>query len=180
MAKNVLFEIGMEEIPARFIRSAVEQLESKVKNWLLEARIEYKQITGYATPRRIAILIDEISDKQQDLCEEIKGPSKKIAIDSNGEWSKAALGFARSQGTEPSELFFQELAGIEYVYAVKNSLGVETESILSESFIQIVSSMTFPKNMRWGKSEFKFVRPIRWICALYGTSLIQMKLAGVN
>ncbi|OAB33945.1 glycine--tRNA ligase subunit beta [Paenibacillus glacialis] len=180
MAKDLLFEIGLEEVPARFIRTAVEQLEERMVKWLEQSRISHGQVHAYATPRRLAVLVEGVAEKQEDIEEEVKGPSRKIAQDASGAWSKAALGFARSQGVEPEQFTFQELNGVEYIYATKSSLGVETSSILSEALLSILSSMTFPKNMRWGAHEFKFVRPIRWLIALFGTDVIDLEITGVK
>jgi len=180
MAKDLLLEIGMEEIPSRFIRAAVGQLADKTAKWLGDSRIDYGTIKAYATPRRITILVSEVAEKQKDVSEENKGPSKKIALDEAGGWSKAALGFARSQGVEPEQLYFKELGGVEYVHAVKSSAGVETVSVLSEGLTGIIQSLTFPKNMRWGAYDMRFVRPIRWIVSLFGQEVIPMSLAGVD
>lgn len=180
MAKDLLFEIGLEEVPARFIRTAVEQLEERMVKWLAQSRISHGQVHAYATPRRLAVLVEGVAEKQEDIEEEVKGPSRKIAQDASGAWSKAALGFARSQGVDPEQFTFQELNGVEYIYATKSSLGVETSNILSEALLSILSSMTFPKNMRWGAHEFKFVRPIRWLIALFGTDVIDLEITGVK
>ncbi|NBI29380.1 glycine--tRNA ligase subunit beta [Chengkuizengella marina] len=180
MNKDLLIEIGMEEIPSRFIRDAVNLLEKKIKEWLTESRIEFSSTKIYATPRRLAVIVNDVSPKQSDLRSEVKGPSKKIAQNDQGEWSKAALGFARSQGVEPSSLFFKELNGVEYVYAVKNEIGIETKNILSEGISKIITSMVYPKNMRWGKYDLKYVRPIRWLVTLYGDQIIPMEITEVH
>ncbi|WP_245237545.1 glycine--tRNA ligase subunit beta, partial [Paenibacillus ihuae] len=180
MSKDILFEIGLEEIPARFIRAAMEQLQDKTAKWLEASRIEHSGVTAYATPRRLAVLVKDAAEKQADISEEVKGPSRKIALDASGEWSKAALGFARSQGVSPDQFTFKELAGVEYIYATKNSDGVETSSLLAEGLTGIVSSMSFPKNMRWGAYDFKFVRPIRWLVALFGQEIINLEITGVQ
>lgn len=179
MAKDLLLEIGLEEVPARFVRDAMEQLQQKYEKWLEEQRIAFERIQSYATPRRLAILVTGVAEKQADIEEEAKGPSRKIAQDESGNWSKAALGFARSQGVEPDALYFKELAGVEYVYARKSSIGVETSSLLAQGFVDVIQSMTFPKNMRWGSYEMRFVRPIRWLVALYGNDVVPFELAGV-
>ncbi|GIP15312.1 glycine--tRNA ligase beta subunit [Paenibacillus montaniterrae] len=179
MAKDLLLEIGLEEVPARFVRDAMEQLQQKYEKWLEEQRISFERIQSYATPRRLAILVTGVAEKQADIEEEAKGPSRKIAQDENGNWSKAALGFARSQGVEPEALYFKELAGVEYVYAKKSSIGVETSSLLAQGFVDVIQSMSFPKNMRWGSYEMRFVRPIRWLVALYGHDVVPFELAGV-
>ncbi|MDQ0192623.1 glycine--tRNA ligase subunit beta [Paenibacillus wynnii] len=180
MSKDLLFEIGLEEIPARFIRAAMEQLQDRTSKWLEASRIAHSGVTAYATPRRLAVLVKEVAEKQQDISEEVKGPARKIALDAAGEWSKAALGFARSQGVTPEQFTFKELGGVEYIYATRNSDGVETASLLTEGLNGIVSAMTFPKNMRWGTHDFKFVRPIRWMVALFGTDVVNLEITGVK
>jgi glycyl-tRNA synthetase beta chain len=179
MTKDLLLEIGMEEVPARFVRAAVEQLADKMRKWLDAAHIEYGNVQLFATPRRIAVLIQDVAEKQQDINEEIKGPSQKIALDEHGQWSKAALGFAKSQSVEPAQLFFKEIAGVQYVHAAKSSIGIATESMLSEGLTSLILSLNFPKNMRWGRQELKFVRPIRWLVALFGEEVISLEISNV-
>ncbi|MWC27485.1 glycine--tRNA ligase subunit beta [Paenibacillus sp. MMS18-CY102] len=180
MAKDLLFEIGLEEVPARFVRGAVNQLSDKLAKWLDDSRISHGAVEAYATPRRLAVLVREVAEKQSDVNEEVKGPSRKIALDAEGQWSKAALGFAKSQGVEPEQLFFKELAGVEYVYGNKSSVGVETASVLADGLTGIITSMTFPKNMRWGSYDLKFVRPIKWLVALFGSAIVPLEITGVQ
>lgn len=180
MAKDLLFEIGLEEVPARFLRAAMEQLEDRTVKWLEASRVAHGEVKSFATPRRLAVLVREVAEKQTDVSEEVKGPSRKIAQDENGNWSKAALGFARSQGVDPDSFTFKELSGVEYIYVTKNSVGVQTSEILAEGLNGILTSMTFPKNMRWGSYEFKFVRPIKWIVAMLGSDVIDMEITGVK
>lgn len=180
MAKDLLFEIGLEEMPARFIRAAMEQLQDRTVKWLEESVIKYESIESYATPRRLAVLVRGVAEKQEDVHEEVKGPSRKIALDEAGQWSKAALGFARSQGASPEQFTFKELGGTEYIYVNKNSIGIETSKIVAEGLLGILHAMNFPKNMRWGSYDFKFLRPIRWIVALYGNEIIDIEIAGVK
>ncbi len=180
MAKDFLLEIGMEEIPARFVRDAAQQLESKISAWLQESRLAYNTIHAYATPRRLAIHIEGLAEKQDDVAEEVKGPAKKIAQDDQGQWSKAALGFARSQGVDPADLFFKELNSVEYVYAVKSSKGVSALQLLQEGLSEKITHLHFPKNMRWGNKELKYVRPIRWLIALLGEAIIPLEIAGID
>ncbi|MCL6457572.1 MAG: glycine--tRNA ligase subunit beta [Gorillibacterium sp.] len=179
MAKDLLLEIGMEEVPSKFVRSSSTQLAERVGKWLEESRIGFSTVKIYATPRRFALLIRDVEESQRDEQVEAKGPTRKIAVDADGAWSKAALGFARSQGVEPSELFFKELAGVEYIHAIKNHIGVDTESLLGAGLKHIVTTLNFPKNMRWGNWELRFVRPIRWIVALFGNDIIELEIAGV-
>ena len=125
-------------------------------------------------------MIQNVAEKQEDVEEEVKGPSRKIALDESGNWSKAALGFARSQGVDPDQFTFKELGGVEYIYATKSSKGVETSSVIGEGLLSILHAMTFPKFMRWASYDFKFVRPIRWIVALLGSEVIDIEVAGVK
>lgn len=180
MPKDLLLEIGLEEVPARFVRAAMEQLKDKTEKWLADSRLSFKDVQAYATPRRLAVVVSELADKQDDVNEEVKGPARKIALDDSGAWSKAALGFARSQGADPESLFFRELAGVEYVYAKKSSVGVETASLLPDALPALVTSLTFPKNMRWGGYDLRYVRPIRWLVALHGSEVVPFEIAGVR
>ncbi|THF75637.1 glycine--tRNA ligase subunit beta [Cohnella fermenti] len=179
MAKDLLLEIGLEEVPARFVRAAIDQLKDKTEKWLGESRLTYAEVRAYATPRRLAVIVAGLAEKQADVSEEVKGPARRIAKDADGQWTKAALGFARSQGAEPEALFFKELGGVEYVYANKSSIGVETASLLPEALPALVTSLTFPKNMRWGAYELRYVRPIRWLAALYGSDVVPFEITGV-
>jgi len=180
MAEDLLLEIGMEEVPARYVRGAMDQLKAKTAEWLEASRIAFDSIEAFATPRRIAVLARGVADRQADIREEVRGPARKIALDENGGWTKAALGFARSQGVRPEQLFFKELNGVEYVYALKSGEGRPTAELLPEGLAGIITSMTFPKSMRWGSHDLRFVRPIRWIVALYGDAVVPLEIAGVR
>ena len=179
MAKDLLLEIGLEEVPARFLRAAMNQLREKTGKWLDASRLSYDKVEAYATPRRLAVLARGVAEKQDDVNEEVKGPSRKIAQDANGDWSKAALGFARSQGVEASDFTFKELSGVEYIYATKSLNGQEASALLPEGLQSIISSLTFPKNMRWGTYDFRFIRPIRWMVALFGADIVPFEITDV-
>ncbi|MDL4841512.1 glycine--tRNA ligase subunit beta [Aquibacillus rhizosphaerae] len=176
---NVLFEIGLEEMPARFLNDAKEQLESKTDAWLKELRLPYKDLKAYVTPRRLAIVITEIADKQPDIEEEVKGPAKKIALDKEGNWSKAAIGFSKGQGKSVDDIYFKEIKGIEYVHVNKFIKGQPTSELLP-AFKDVFLSLTFPKNMRWSNLNLRFIRPIRWIVALQGSEVLPIEIAGVH
>ncbi|SFS61546.1 glycine--tRNA ligase subunit beta [Paenibacillus sp. 453mf] len=180
MSKDLLFEIGLEEVPARFVRGAIEQLEDRLVKWLDSVRVTHGEVLAYATPRRLTVIIKDVIEKQEDIEEEVKGPSRKIALDDNGNWSKAALGFARSQGVEPEQFTFKELSGVEYIYATKSSKGIQTSEVLADGLLQVLHAMTFPKFMRWAAYDLKFVRPIRWIVAMFGSDVIDIEIAGVK
>lgn len=177
--RDLLLEIGMEELPARFVAGAAHQLKEKLEKWLQTKRVEFDQISLYESPRRLAVLVFGVSEQQADRNDEAKGPARKIAQDEAGNWSKAALGFARSNGVEPESLYFKEMNGVEYVYARKNEAGKATVELLP-AIKDVIIGMSFPKNMRWGAHELKFARPIRWLIALFGEEVIPFEIEGVE
>ncbi|WP_022794957.1 glycine--tRNA ligase subunit beta [Marinococcus halotolerans] len=168
---HFLLEIGVEEMPARFVEGAVKQLKEKTETWLQEQRLSYSAVHMFSTPRRLALRVEDLADYQEDMVEEARGPAKKIALTDDGEWSKAALGFARGQQVEAQELYFKEVKGTEYVFVEKEHKGRPTSEMLQQ-MEAIITSLTFPKNMRWGSHELRFVRPIQWLVALYGETVI--------
>ncbi|MHC0035877.1 glycine--tRNA ligase subunit beta [Pseudoneobacillus sp. C159] len=177
--RDVLLEIGLEEMPARFITDTIRQLEEKVSAWLEENKIGYQYIHRYSTPRRLALLIEGISEEQEDIHEEAKGPAKKIAQAENGEWSKAAIGFTKGQGAAVEDIYFKEINGIEYAHVQKFIKGKETKELLPH-LKQVVTDLYFPKNMRWADQELKYVRPIKWLVALFGNEIIPFNIANVE
>ncbi|MGP4061677.1 glycine--tRNA ligase subunit beta [Halobacillus sp. H74] len=179
MSKSVLFELGVEELPARFIDDALKQLQEKTADWLSENRIPYGEVKGYATPRRLAVKITAVEEKQPDIEEEAKGPAKKIALDDNGDWTKAAIGFSKGQGKDVEDIYFKEIKGTEYVHVNKFIQGAPTMKLL-EGFGDILLGLTFPKNMRWGNRELRYARPIRWLVALYGEEVIPFSIENVS
>ncbi len=179
MSRTILLEIGTEEMPARFVAEAAEQLKDKVSKWLTAQRIPYGEVMTFETPRRFTVLIKDVQEQQEDSNEELRGPARKIAVDEEGNWSKAALGFARGKSLSPDDLYLQEVGGVEYVFARKHEAGRPTVELLPE-LGNIITGLTFPKNMKWGSYELKFVRPIRWIVALYGTDIIPLEITGVK
>jgi glycyl-tRNA synthetase beta chain len=177
--RDLLLEIGLEEMPARFVTDSMNQLQTKVTAWLDENRISYDTVTSYSTPRRLAVKVTGVAEKQEDVQEEAKGPAKKIALDAEGNWSKAAQGFVRGQGATEADIFFKEIKGVEYVHVNKFIAGKETASLLS-SLQEIVTSLHFGKNMRWGHNDLRFVRPVKWIIALFGAEIIPMAITHVT
>jgi len=172
MAKDFLLEIGTEEIPAKFAPGAIQQLQEQAQKLCGELRLAYDKILVYSTPRRFAVLIQGLAEKQTDLTAEVKGPAVKAAYDAEGNPTKAALGFARGQGVDPKDLFVKELNGVPYVYARKEESGQSTDKLLPQFCMDLITGLHFPKPMRWGDLEFRFARPIRWIVALYGNEVI--------
>jgi len=138
MPRDLLLEVGTEEIPARFMPAALEQLEAKARERLAEARLNFSTVKAAGTPRRLVLYVRDLADRATDLEVEIKGPPKKVAFDAEGKPTRAALGFARNQGIEVSELVVKEIEGGEYVFASVRDEGRPAEEILP-SYCRILS-----------------------------------------
>ncbi|WP_416149328.1 glycine--tRNA ligase subunit beta [Salipaludibacillus sp. HK11] len=177
--RTLLLEVGLEEVPARFVTDAMNKLKEQTEKWFDENRLGYEKIIAYSTPRRLAVLVTGLVEVQADIEEEAKGPSKKIAIDNAGEWSKAAQGFAKGKGVSVEELYFKEVKGEEYVFATKHVAGKEVKALLPQ-LKEVILSVSFPKNMKWGSHDLRYVRPIKWIVALFGNEIISFDIAGVK
>ncbi|MDA1474803.1 glycine--tRNA ligase subunit beta [Bacillus changyiensis] len=177
--KDLLLEIGLEEVPARFLDDSMNQLGEKIESWLKDKKIDYGKVRLFNSPRRLAVLIENIAEKQDDVKEEAKGPAKKIALTENGEWTKAAIGFSRGQGASSEDLYFKDVKGTEYVFVEKFQKGQDTMTLLPE-LSDLVKHLHFPKNMRWGSQDLKYIRPIKWIVALFGSEVIPLSVAGVE
>lgn len=175
MARDLLLEIGTEEIPAKFMPGALAQLENIAKAKLDAARISYGEVRTVGTPRRLALFVRQINELQADRRSENKGPSLKIAYDANGQPSKAASGFARGQGIDVSQLVTKD----GYVYAIVEEKGRAVSELLPDLLTDVINSLNFPKNMRWANLEMKFVRPIRWLVALFGRDVVHLAISGV-
>ncbi|MEW6714268.1 MAG: glycine--tRNA ligase subunit beta [Nitrospirota bacterium] len=178
--KPFLLEIGTEEIPARFISHGLESLKERFTQFLNDKAIHYGSITEYATPRRLAILIDDVSEKQEDRVTELTGPPKRIAFDESGTPTNAATGFAKSLNLELKDIRIVKTERGEYLSAVIEEKGEMTMAVLSRELPKLIESLQFPKAMRWGDGTMKFVRPIHWIFALFGSEIIPFELDGLK
>lgn len=176
MTKDLLLEIGTEEIPAKFMPGALSQLENTTKAKLAELRISHGEIKAVGTPRRLAVIVREVAASQTDKHSENKGPSVKIAFAEDGTPTKAALGFARGQGVDPAALVVKD----GYVYAIVQEAGRPTQELLPELLPNIITHLSFPKSMRWGDLDIRFARPIRWLVALFGNEVVPFTLPGVT
>lgn len=176
MVKDLLLEIGTEEIPARFMSGALEQLGKIARAKLAELRIGHGEIQVVGTPRRLVLVVRDVAQVQTDINSENKGPSVKIAFDAAGSPTKAAQGFARGQGVPATELVVKD----GYVYAMVHEVGKPVAELLSDMLTNIIDSLNFPKNMRWANLERKFVRPIRWLLALFGSEVVPFTVAEVS
>ncbi|MEA5091395.1 Glycine--tRNA ligase beta subunit [bioreactor metagenome] len=174
--EKLLFEIGTEEIPAKFMPDILQQLKTLAEKKMEELRIPFSSVRVYGTPRRMAFIADDVAKAQADSTVESKGPSVKIAFGPDGTPSKAAIGFARGQGIDVKDL---DTRG-EYVYAVKHLQGKAVIELLPAMLDDIIHSLSFPKNMRWADYDFKFVRPIRWLVALLNDKVIPVEITDVK
>lgn len=173
---ELLFEIGTEEVPAKFMPNTLKQLKELAEAKFKELRISYDKVETYGTPRRMTFIATGINDTQENIVVESKGPSIKIAYGKDGEPSKAVIGFARGKGVSVEDL--KEKDG--YVYAIKNLEGQKVIDLLPNMLKEILESLTFPNNMRWANHEFRFVRPIRWMVALFNNEVIPVEITGVK
>ena len=177
--EKLLFEIGTEEIPAKFMPNILAQLKELAEKKMTELRIPFESVKTYGTPRRMTFIASGVAEAQEDSTVEAKGPSAKIAFvngDIHGEPSKAAQGFARGQGVDVKELVVRD----NYVYAIKHLAGQPVKELLPGLLLDILTSLNFPKNMRWADHDFKFVRPIRWLVALFGEEVVPVEITGVK
>ncbi|MBQ7704341.1 MAG: glycine--tRNA ligase subunit beta [Selenomonadaceae bacterium] len=176
MSKNLLLEIGTEEIPAHVMPPILNQLKDLAGKIFKESRIEFGEIYTFGTPRRLTLFVKDLAENQADVEEEKRGPSIKIAVDADGKYTKAAVGFARGQKINPEDLIQKD----GYIYAVIHEKGKATAEILQTLLPKIICDLSFPNNMRWGNLDFKFIRPLRWIVALFGKEIIPFEVANVK
>ncbi|MCF1684392.1 glycine--tRNA ligase subunit beta [Tetragenococcus halophilus] len=179
MTENLLVEIGLEEMPAHVVDPSILQFEEKTKQFLQENHLDFAAVNSFSTPRRLAVQVIDLAEKQADTKEEVKGPAKKIALDENGDWSKAAQGFVRGQGMSTDDIYFKEVKDTEYVYVTKHTVGKNALEILP-ALKEVITSLTFPVTMHWNKFEFEYIRPIRWLVALLGEQIVPFDILDVS
>jgi len=176
MSKNLLLEIGTEEIPAHAMPPILNQLKDLAEKNLKESRINFGAVETLGTPRRLTLLVKDVAENQADVEEEKRGPSVKIALDAAGNYTKAAVGFARGQKVNPENLITKD----GYIYAVIHEKGKSSAEIFQTLLPKIICDLSFPNNMHWGNLDFKFIRPLRWIVALFGAEIISFEVANVK
>ena len=176
MKRDLLFEIGTEEIPAHVMPHLLEDLAQLAETMLKEHRLSYEKVRTLGTPRRVALIVTGLAERQEDVNTETRGPSVAIAFDADGNPTKAGAGFARGQGVDPSALIQRD----GYVYASVHESGAATAELLTSLLPDLVRAIPLPNSMRWGDLDFRFIRPIRWFVALYGTEIVPFTLAGVT
>ena len=180
MNNYLLLEIGVEELPSRFGQTTLDQIENNLSKLLKEERINFDNIEKYATPRRLTFVIKNLADKATDLEEEVKGPAKKIAVDDDGNFTKPALGFMKSKGLDPENVYFKQLGNAEYLFGTIKQEGKHTSEVLKTIVPEAIKNVTFPKAMRWGGKNMRFARPIRWMVALLNNEILDIDLEGIK
>ena len=180
MNNYLLLEIGVEELPSRFGQTTLDQIENNLSKLLKEERINFDNIEKYATPRRLTFVIKNLADKATDLEEEVKGPAKKIAVDADGNFTKPALGFMKSKGLDPENVYFKQLGNAEYLFGIIKQEGKHTSEVLKNIVPEAIKNVTFPKAMRWGGKNMRFARPIRWMVALLNNEVLDIDLEGIK
>ncbi|MCI7693131.1 glycine--tRNA ligase subunit beta [Veillonella caviae] len=176
MAKDLLFEIGAEEIPAGFMPNILGQLKQLATTKLNDAHLPFESIATYGTPRRLALIVTGLADTSADISERHKGPSASIAYDTEGNATKAAIGFARGKGIDVADLVVED----GYIYAETKTAGVPAKNIVADLLPELIHSLNFPKSMHWGNLDAKFVRPVRWLVALLDEEVIPVEFATVT
>ena len=176
MAKDLLFEIGAEEIPAGFMPNILGQLKTLAETKLNDAHLPFESIATYGTPRRLALIVKGLGDTSAEISERHKGPSASIAYDAEGNATKAAIGFARGKGLDGADLVVED----GYIYAETKTAGVPAKDIVTDMLPQLITGLNFPKSMHWGNLDAKFVRPVRWLVALLDEEVIPVEFATVK
>ena len=179
MSKQFLMEVGLEEVPAHLVTPTSKQFAKKAAEYLNENRLAFENIEVFSTPRRFAIRVNGLADKQENIEEKAKGPAKKIAQDADGNWTKAAIGFAKGQGADVDDLYFETIKEVEYVFVDKFIEGQKAETILP-GLTDVVAHLTFPVSMTWGDGNYRFIRPVHWLVALLEDEIIPMTLFDVK
>ena len=179
MAKNLLVELGLEELPAYVVTPSEKQLGDRMAAFLNEKRLAFEGIQTFSTPRRLAVRVSGLADAQTDLTEDFKGPSKKIALDTDGNFTKAAQGFVRGKGLTTDDIEFREVKGEEYVYVTKHEAGKAAKEVLID-IPEILSAMTFPVNMHWANNTFEYIRPVHTLTVLLDDEALDLDFLDIH
>ena len=180
MPADLLFELGCEEIPAKMLARALAELPAMVEAKLAAARVAHKGVRALGTPRRLAVIVKALDERQPDLHEEVVGPPVSVAFAPDGTLTKAGQGFAAKNGVAPESLGKKEVPGKkgQYVVAERHVVGTETRALLPDLLREVIVAIPWPKQMRWGWSETAFVRPVQWLVALFGGEVVPFSWAG--
>lgn len=179
MTKNLLVELGLEELPAYVVTPSEQQLGQKMAAFLDDNRLSYEAIQTFSTPRRLAVRVTGLADAQTDLSEDFKGPAKKIALDADGNFTKAAEGFVRGKGLTTDDIRFEEVKGVEYVYVTKNEAGQPAETVLA-GIPEVLNSLSFPVSMHWAGNTFEYIRPVHTLTVLLDDKALDMDFLDIT
>ncbi|MDR0199784.1 MAG: glycine--tRNA ligase subunit beta [Streptococcaceae bacterium] len=172
---NYLLEIGLEEVPAHLVTPSVDQLEERMATFLEDHAVKFERIIKFSTPRRLAVLVEGLSELTEASDEEVKGPSAKIAKDTDGNWTKAIEGFSRGQGLTPDDLVLKG----DYYFAQKHIAGQPVADVLTAVGTDVVEKMTFSTYMKWGNESLLYVRPIQWLVSLLDSKVVPFQILDV-
>lgn len=179
MSKNLLIELGLEELPAYVVTPSEKQLGERLATFLTENRLSFENIQTFSTPRRLAARVIGLADQQTDLTEDFKGPAKKIALDADGNFSKAAQGFVRGKGLTTDAIEFREVKGEEYVYVTKHEAGKPAKEVLL-GVAEVLTAMTFPVSMHWAKNSFEYIRPVHTLTVLLDDEALDLDFLDIH
>ncbi|WP_314852045.1 glycine--tRNA ligase subunit beta [uncultured Granulicatella sp.] len=171
MTKSLLLEIGLEELPAQYVRTSSEQLATRVEDFFKQENLAFESVEAFATPRRLAVRVNGLEEEQEDRVEIFKGPSLAIA-QKDGAWTKAAEGFVRGKGLTTDDIYVETIKDVEYIHVKQLLKGKSTKEVV-KNLSSVITDMKFPVTMRWAAHTFEYIRPIHWIVALYGEEVIK-------
>ena len=171
MTKSLLLEIGLEELPAQYVRTSSEQLATRVEDFFKQENLAFESVEAFATPRRLAVRVNGLEEEQEDRVEIFKGPSLAIA-QKDGAWTRAAEGFVRGKGLTTDDIYVETIKDVEYIHVKQLLKGKSTKEVV-KNLSSVITDMKFPVTMRWAAHTFEYLRPIHWIVALYGEEVIK-------
>ena len=171
MTKSLLLEIGLEELPAQYVRTSSEQLATRVEDFFKQENLSFESVEAFATPRRLAVRVNGLEEEQEDRVEIFKGPSLAIA-QKDGAWTKAAEGFVRGKGLTTDDIYVETIKDVDYIHVKQLLQGKSTKEVVKK-LSSVITDMKFPVTMRWAAHTFEYLRPIHWIVALYGEEVIE-------
>jgi glycyl-tRNA synthetase beta chain len=180
MSRDLLFEIGVEELPSTYIEPALEQLERAVRAGLTDLRLGYGDVVTHGTPRRLVVIVSGVGDRQSDFEEEAMGPAAKVAFDAEGKPSKALIGFCAGKGVDVGSVRRVETPKGEYVAVTVKHVGRAAADVLPGLLAGIATKLQFPKAMRWDDGDYRFGRPVRWLLALLGEDVLPVRAFGLT
>jgi len=180
LEKDLLLEVGADEIPARYLKGAIEEFNSRAREALQASRLKFTNLSTYGTPRRLVLYVQGLSPVSAGKSEKVRGPSKKAAYDEDGKPTRALSGFCRSLGISPEDVILESNNGGEYVYGIRKEPGRPVTEILPEILPQVVMGMDCPRPLRWGDENWRWYRPIRWVVCLYGDQVVPLEIAGIK